>query len=217
MKYANTLSAPITTTIIHKLNAYPMASRLAYFNGFIFVAGFQFRCRGGPRWFRRLRCVRANAGLAQKLWIDGADNFRNSLGDAVALPLQQMGVDFENSSLLDGLKVFESLSGGDGILHAGGAEQIGEDLFNLCVELARTPINEREYPRSEGQKYLLKFKTSDFYRSNIYLAYDKNEDEYALGDDVENKRYHVQFSQDEIDWIKDKYETDLDEFEQLEI
>lgn len=99
----------------------------------------------------------------------------------------------------------------------GGAEQIGEDLFNLCVELARTPINEREYPRSEGQKYLLKFKAFDFYRSSIYLAYDKIEDEYALGDNVENERYHVQFSQDEIDWIKDRYETDLDEFEQFEI
>ena len=95
--------------------------------------------------------------------------------------------------------------------------QIDEDMFNLCVELARTPINEREYPRSEGQKYLLKFKAFGFYRSSIYLAYDKIEDEYALGDNVENERYHVQFSQDEIDWIKDRYETDLDEFEQFDI
>lgn len=103
------------------------------------------------------------------------------------------------------------------MMKTGGAEQIGEDLFNLCVELARTPINEREYPKSEGQKYLLKFKAFDFYRSSIYLAYDKIEDEYALGDNVENERYHVQFSQDEIDWIKDRYETDLDEFEQFDI
>lgn len=102
-------------------------------------------------------------------------------------------------------------------MNTGGAEQIGEELLNLCVELARTPINEREYPKSEGQKYLLKFKTFEFYRSDIYLAYDKYEDEYVIGDYLENERYHVQFLQHEIDWVKDKYETDLDEFEKLEI
>lgn len=102
-------------------------------------------------------------------------------------------------------------------MQIGGAEQIGEELFNLCVELARTPINEREYPRRKGKEYLLRLEDVDFYRSDIYLKFNIKLDEYFLGDDIEDDINKVKFTQDEIDYIKLRFDTDLSEFEQIEV
>lgn len=102
-------------------------------------------------------------------------------------------------------------------MHIGGAEQIGEELFNLCEELARTPINEREYPIRKGEEYLLRLIETDFYETDVYLKHNIKLDEYFLGDDIEDDLNKVRFTQDEIDYIKLRFDTDLKEFEQIRI
>lgn len=50
--------------------------------------------------------------------------------------------------------------------------QIDEDLFNLCVEYSKTPINEREYPIRKGEEYLLCLEETDFYETDVYLKHN---------------------------------------------
>lgn len=102
-------------------------------------------------------------------------------------------------------------------MNTGGAEQIDEDLFNLCVELARTPINERDYPIRKGEEYLLRLEETDFYETDVYLKHNIKLDKYFLGEDIEDDLNKVRFTQDEIDYIKLRFDTDLKEFEQIRI
>lgn len=88
-----------------------------------------------------------------------------------------------------------------------------KELFDLCVEYASTPIEERE----EEKKYYLRLK-DDFYKiTYAYLTRDiRNGDYFSFGKhelkDTQNK-----FTQKEIDEIKKKFNTDLEEFRQIEV
>ena len=102
-------------------------------------------------------------------------------------------------------------------MKTGIAEDIGEELFNLCVEYSKTPINEREYPIRKGEEYLLRLEETDFYETDVYLKHNIKLDKYFLGDDIEDALNKVRFTQDEIDYIKLRFDTDLKEFEQIRI
>lgn len=86
-------------------------------------------------------------------------------------------------------------------------------LFDLCVDYVKTPIEERE----EEKKYYLRLK-DDFYKiTSAYLTRDiRNGDYFSFGKhelkDTQNK-----FTQKEIDEIKKKFNTDLEEFRQVEV
>lgn len=92
-----------------------------------------------------------------------------------------------------------------------------KELFELCVEYTQTPIEERE----EEEKFYLK-KIRSFYDRNYnegfnFLNFRKNGNCFCLHSFDETYKYKAQFTQKEIDDIKKKFNTDLEEFEQIEV
>lgn len=88
-----------------------------------------------------------------------------------------------------------------------------EELFDLCVKYAKTPIKDRE-----EKKYLLylKNKNREFYDSlHRYLTLNKDNNTFSLDVGVETAGLTAEFTQEKIDWIKKKFNTDLLEFEQV--
>ena len=85
-------------------------------------------------------------------------------------------------------------------------------LFNLLVEYASTPINEREEPL----KFYLKFKIES---PNLrhYLNYDDYYNSISLNTRNNLNGYQTQFTQKEIDEIKEKFGVTLSDFEQLPV
>lgn len=91
-----------------------------------------------------------------------------------------------------------------------------EKIFDLCAEYAKTPIEDRE----EKKKYhlYLKNKNREFYESIYnYLTLRKQDNTFSLDVGVETAGLTAQFTQKEIDEIKEKFNTDLEEFEQIEV
>lgn len=91
-----------------------------------------------------------------------------------------------------------------------------EELFDLCVKYAKTPIEDRE----EKKKYYLylKNKNREFYESIYnYLTLHKDNNTFLLDVGVETAGLTAQFTQKEIDEIKEKFNTDLEEFKQIEV
>lgn len=87
-------------------------------------------------------------------------------------------------------------------------------LGELCMEYARTPIEERE----EEKRYYLIKKELKFYEGvykylNLYI--EKNT--FTLLDESEIENYKTQFTQKEIDKIKEEQHTDLSEFKQIPV
>lgn len=91
-----------------------------------------------------------------------------------------------------------------------------EELFDLCVKYAKTPIEDRE----EKKKYYLKLKREnrEFYESlSAYLTLRKRDNTFSLDVGVETAGLTSEFTQEKIDWIKERFNTDLEEFEQIEV
>lgn len=87
------------------------------------------------------------------------------------------------------------------------------DLLKICVEYAQTPLTERE----EEKKYYLRMKDTFYASAYRYLNFDIYERAYVLHNNFEHKYYKMKFTQKEIDDIKKQYNTDLKEFEQIEV
>lgn len=91
-----------------------------------------------------------------------------------------------------------------------------EKIFDLCAEYAKTPIEDRE----EKKKYhlYLKNKNREFYESIYrYLTLHKTDNTFSLDVGVETAGLTAEFTQEKIDWIKERFNTDLKEFEQIEV
>lgn len=93
------------------------------------------------------------------------------------------------------------------------SKELQEKLYNLMDEYARTPIDERE----EQQKFYLKHKwlrrSKDIgYYLNLYL-----DEDYFLGNFAEKGSYKTQFTQAEIYKIKERFNTNLEDFEQVHV
>lgn len=90
------------------------------------------------------------------------------------------------------------------------------DLLKICVEYAQTPLTERE----KVEKFYLK-KIESFYDTdyNEELAFLNvfNDKYFVLNNSKQENCYKTQFMQKEIDEIKEKFNTDLSEFEQIPV
>lgn len=94
-------------------------------------------------------------------------------------------------------------------------EKNAKELFDLCVEYAKTPIEERE------EKFYLQ-KMESFYddgydESRAFLNLDTSIDVFRVTTMSETSIFKTQFTQKEIDKIKEEQHTDLSEFKQIPV
>ena len=85
-----------------------------------------------------------------------------------------------------------------------------EALFDLVVEYARTPIEERK----EEKKYYLRLPIFVYDNEN-YLNLERDTGKYLFGSKKNIERYQTQFTQKEIDEMKKRF--NLDSFEHVEV
>lgn len=90
-----------------------------------------------------------------------------------------------------------------------------EKLFNLCVEFARTPINERA-----DERYYIKHKWISFYRLGklepAYLNFLKEQSMYTLQGKENIDEYQTLFTLSEIEEIKEAKKSELKDYELVE-
>lgn len=91
-------------------------------------------------------------------------------------------------------------------------EKVKGELFDLLVEYARTPLDERE----EEKKFYLKHRWLRSRSKNMIVNKDCL-DEYFLSDEFQSDDYQTQFTEKEIDEIKEKFNTDLKDFKKTEV
>lgn len=91
-----------------------------------------------------------------------------------------------------------------------------DELLDLCVEYVKTPIEEREYVK-KYHLYLKRTKPKFFDDAGSYLTFNTYTNTFSLDVGVETAHLTAQFTQEEIDEIKEKFNTDLEEFEQIEV
>lgn len=89
-----------------------------------------------------------------------------------------------------------------------------DELLDLCVEYAKTPIEEREGEEKE-KKYYLRALDSASAIMGRYLNFDKSLNIYFLHSNCQYDDYKTRFTKKEIDEIKKELNTDLLEFEQV--
>lgn len=83
------------------------------------------------------------------------------------------------------------------------------EMFEACLELAKTPLEERV----EEKKYLLKHK----FLETPGFNYLNEADCYFLADKNDENDYKTHFTLKEIEEIKKKHNTSLDDFEIIEV
>lgn len=86
-----------------------------------------------------------------------------------------------------------------------------QEIFEALYELSKTPIEERQ----DVKKYYLKHRFLED-GSRSYLNSDYRFQELYLNGNDQFEEIQTQFTQEEIDEIKEKYKTTLDDFEQIE-
>lgn len=91
-------------------------------------------------------------------------------------------------------------------------DEVKGELFDLLVEYARTPLDERE----EEKKFYLKHKWMAYENeNNLTLCFPTGK--YYLSHSTENNGYKTTFTLKEIEEIKEKFNTDLADFELVEV
>ena len=88
--------------------------------------------------------------------------------------------------------------------------------YELLVEYSSTPIEERDKEKNEAEKekkYYLKHKWMSFKRERYLKCIGG---EYCLHDTAQSTKHKMKFTQGEIDKIKAKFGTDLNDFEMIE-
>lgn len=89
-----------------------------------------------------------------------------------------------------------------------------QTLFKIVMKFANTWPSDR---KDKEKKYLLRFKSikSEAY---CYLNYNKGTDRFGLDDSFNTViRFQTHFSLDDIEWLKEKLDTDLSDFEIIEV
>lgn len=90
-------------------------------------------------------------------------------------------------------------------------------LFVICMEYAKTPIDERE---EEEKFYLQKIRSfyDEFYRKDYsFLNFKPDGNYFCIHSTKEAYNFKTQFTQKEIDKIKEEQHTDLSEFRQIPV
>ena len=93
------------------------------------------------------------------------------------------------------------------------SKELKENLYNLVDEYARTPLDEREEP----QRFYLKFAALTDNGSGTYLNYYKSGDSLGMSTRSQAFGFQTEFTQEEIDEIKEKFGVTLSDFEQIPI
>ena len=90
-----------------------------------------------------------------------------------------------------------------------------EELYKLCFEYASTPVKDRE----EEKKFYLRHKylQSSLTNPNNILCYAVSDDKLALCNGVNFPKYKSYLTLKEIEEIKEKFDTDLSDFELVEV
>ncbi|WP_277220693.1 hypothetical protein [Peptoniphilus vaginalis] len=87
------------------------------------------------------------------------------------------------------------------------------EFLTSALAYAETPLEERQ----EENKYYLKHRFLSDGCGECFLNYDLVSDDWRLNNKTPSIGYKTQFTQEEIDEIKGKYKTTLDDFEQIEV
>lgn len=93
------------------------------------------------------------------------------------------------------------------------SEELQEKLYNLIDKYARTPLDEREEP----QKYYLRFTALTEIGDCNYLNYCATEETIYLSNRITKIVAQTEFTQKEIDEIKEKFGLTLSDFEQIPV
>ncbi len=97
-------------------------------------------------------------------------------------------------------------------------KQNAEALFDLCLEYAKTPIEERE---EEEKFYLQKMKSfyseDKYMKNHSFLNFVINDKSFERNTRTQTNKCQTQFTQKEIDKIKEEQHTDLSEFKQIPV
>ena len=86
---------------------------------------------------------------------------------------------------------------------------VRRNIFDLCVELAKTPLEEREPPKN----YYLKHKFS----VESYLNFYRAGEAYFIAGFFETKKHQTKFTLAEIEEIKEKHGVTLEDWELVEV
>lgn len=97
-------------------------------------------------------------------------------------------------------------------------KDLKKQLFDLLVEYSSTPIEERE----EEKKYYLKHKFlrndhDKYYLNDNYLNNYTPKNNWVLKNKATTDNYKTQFTKQEIEEFKEKFNTSLDDFEIIEV
>lgn len=93
-------------------------------------------------------------------------------------------------------------------------EELKEKLYNLIDEYTRTPIDKRE----EEKKYYLRFTALTGGKNGFnYLNYYTPDKEIYLNSRMQTDFVKTQFTQAEIDEIKEKFKVTLCDLEQIPV
>ena len=87
-----------------------------------------------------------------------------------------------------------------------------KELYKLCFEYASTPVKDRE----EEKKFYLKHRWLESV-GNRYLIWDSGDKCYYLDDSAEYYSGKIKFTLNEIEEIEEKFDTDLSDFELVEV
>ena len=89
-----------------------------------------------------------------------------------------------------------------------------EELYKLCFEYASTPVEDRE---DKEKKFYLKHRFLVEVGDCNYLNSDHSLREFYLNDKSQSEKIQTQFTLKEIEEIKQKLNTDLADFELVEV
>lgn len=94
------------------------------------------------------------------------------------------------------------------------SEYMSETLVDLIVEYAKTPVEDRE----EEKRYYLRHKWVNS-KTNNYLHFSEENNFYNLSvyKSLDAWKTQLQFTEKEIEEIKEKFDTDLADFEIVEV
>ena len=87
------------------------------------------------------------------------------------------------------------------------------ELIKKAIELAETPLDERE----EEKKYYLKHKFINNYSTRNYINVVATEDVILSGRLCEDQVFRTKFTKAEIEELKEKFDTDFNDFELIEV
>ena len=92
-------------------------------------------------------------------------------------------------------------------------DSLKTNLYHLIRSYAETPVDERDEPK----KYYLRHRWLKNKCKEQYLNIDKIYDSYFLLGNANTELYKTQFTEKEIEELKDKLDTDLADFEEVEV